>query len=497
MSAANGDAPLLQVEGVRKRYGGIQAVADGNLVVGRSEMVGLVGPNGCGKSTMLGIVSGLVKPDGGEVTFDGQPLPLGQYRKIQDRGVLLVAQELALAPQDTVWESVVLGAEPRRRGIIDRGAARRRAQEAIALLGHELPLNAAVSSLSPVERRLVTIARGAAHPHVRLLILDEPTAGLPHQDAARVIEAMKKLIAADRSLILVSHHIEDIVAACQRVTLMRDGRTYRTLKGAEVNKGGIVRLLLANAATMPLADSDERVAHKLGDNVAAVTDVHGQFLSGVSFGVRRGEVVGIAGILGSGASEVIQLLSGQTQPRSGEVRIGAAQVKPSAPHKALQSGVGFVSGDRANLVIKTMTVSEHVALPALKRLTRSRIVSRRREKKWVTDSLAELSVKGNPEAPMTSLSGGNQQRALMARWVGLPVDVLVVDQPTVGVDLAGRAQLLGVVRKLAETRGIVLAAEPDELATICDRVLCLRRGQIASELTGKDATEERILSAIA
>jgi ribose transport system ATP-binding protein len=172
-------------------------------------------------------------------------------------------------------------------------------------------------------------------------------------------------------------------------------------------------------------------------------------------------------------------------------------VTPSNPHKALRSGVGFVSGDRANLVIKTMTVSEHVALPALERLTSARLMSRRQERKWVTNSLDALSVKGTASVPMTSLSGGNQQRALMSRWVGLPVDVLVIDQPTVGVDLAGRAQLLGVIRQMADERGIVLAAEPDELAATCDRVICMRRGQIAVELRGGDITEDKILGAIA
>jgi ABC-type sugar transport system ATPase subunit len=493
---SNGSA-LLEVESVSKRYGGIQAVADGNLRVGQAEMMGLVGPNGCGKSTMLGIVSGLVRPDGGSVKFDGESLPLGQYRKIQNQGVLLVPQELALAPQDTVWESVVLGVEPRNRGVINRRRARKIATEALGVLGHELPLNAPVGELSPVQRRLVTIARGAAHPHVRLLILDEPTAGLPHEEAARVIEAMKKLIDADRSLILVSHHIEDIVSACRKVTLMRDGRTYRTLEGAEVNKDGIVRLLLASVSDIVEAPAERQVA-STGDEVASVSDVHGQYLSGVSFNVRRGEVVGVAGILGSGASEVVQMLTGQRQPTAGGIRVGATKTNPSSPHKALRSGVGFVSGDRSNLVIRSMTVSEHVALPALEKLTRYGLVSKRRERRWVEDSLQALSVKGQPSAPMTSLSGGNQQRALMSRWSGLRVDLMVVDSPTVGVDLAGRKQILEVLGGLARERdqGVVLVAEPDELAVICDRVICLRRGKIGVELEG-DITEERILGAIA
>lgn len=499
MSVTADESPLLEVKHVSKRYGGIQAVADGSLTVGAGEMVGLVGPNGCGKSTMLNMVSGLVKSDGGEILFQGKPLPSGQYQKTQAEGVLLVPQELALAPRDTVWESIVLGSEPTSGGVISRRTARKMAAESLALLGHgdEFPLNAEVDTLSPVQRRLITIARGAVHPHIRLLILDEPTAGLPHEEAVRVIAAMKNLVASDRSLILVSHHIDDIVAACSIVTLMRDGRTVRTLHGDEVNKDLIVSLLLAGAADMPTGKDLQRHTHGLGDEVVKATNVTGEFLSDVSFSVQRGEVVGLAGILGSGATEMVQMLTGQVQPTTGHLKIGKQAVTPKNPHKALRSGVGFVSGDRANLVIKTMTVSEHVALPALERLTSARLMSRRQEKAWVTKSLDSLSVKGAPSAPMTSLSGGNQQRALMSRWVGLPVDVLVVDSPTVGVDLAGRAQLLGVIRQMADERGIVLAAEPDELAATCDRVLCLRRGRIAVELRGDDISEDRILSEIA
>lgn len=492
--SATGEAPVLDVRHVQKRYGGIQAVADGNLVVGRGEMIGLVGPNGCGKSTMLNMVSGLVKPDDGELLFHGRPLPVGRYQKTQAMGVLLVPQELALAPRDKVWESVVLGVEPSTGGLLNRRRARKQAGEALALLGHEFPLDAEVGVLSPVQRRLITIARGAVHPHIRLLILDEPTAGLPHEEAARVIQAMMNLVETDRSLILVSHHIDDIVAACRKVTLMRDGRTYRTLEDEEVSKETIISLLLGGAAD--IAKGSDAHRGLLGDEVVQAVNVTGRYLSGVSFTVQRGEVVGLAGLLGAGATELVQMLTGQVQPTGGTVAVGRKAVTPSNPHKALRSGIGFVSGDRANLVIKEMTVSEHVALPALERLTVGRLMSPRRERRWVRDSLAALSVKGAPGALMTSLSGGNQQRALMSRWVGLPVDVLVIDQPTVGVDLAGRAQLLGVIRQMADERGIVLAAEPDELASTCDRVLCLRRGRIVQELTGDQVSEDGILSAI-
>ncbi len=488
--------PLLDIRGVTKRFGGIQAVAEANLRVERGEMIGLVGPNGCGKSTTLNIVAGLLNPDEGEGVFEGTPLAFGDYRETQARGILLVPQELALVPEDTVWESVVLGEEPRRAFWVDRREARNRATEALALLGHEIDPDSRVSALSPVERRLVMIARGAARPHVRLLILDEPTAGLPHDEALRVIAAMHKLMDSERGLILVSHHIEDIVAACHKVTVMRDGRTVHTLEGRDVNKDHIVGLLLGGEGKRATQQIERRAPGNEGEELASLSAVNGQYLRGFSMTARRGEVVGVAGLLGSGAGEVAEMLIGRRQPAAGEVRVGRLGIRPTAPHRALSSGVGYISGDRSSLVIKSATVSEHVALTRLGEFSHFGFVSRKAERAGVEEALAALAVKGTPEVPMTSLSGGNQQRALMARWYGTESDLLVVDQPTVGVDLAGRVALLAVLRKLADDRAVVLVAEPDDLAGACDRVLCLRRGLLQLELQGSEIDESRILDAI-
>lgn len=498
ITSATAPAPILTVRKVAKSFGGIRAVIDGNLTVARGEMLGLVGPNGCGKSTMLNVVSGLLAPDHGTVTFDGEPLPLGRYRAVQDRGIVLVPQELALAPNDTVWESIVLGSEPRRLGRINRSKAREMAHEALRLLDHELPLNALVGELTPVQTRIVMIARGIARPNTKLLILDEPTAGLPHDEAQRVLATMRRVVDSNHALILVSHHIEDLVSVCRRVTLMRDGRTTTTLSGEEVTKERIIELLLAGVAQNDISAAVDHDRPTPGEGVGSLSEVHGRELSGVDLSVRRGEVVGVAGVLGSGVTEVIEVLTGDAHPRSGAVAVSAAGRSPSSPHRALKAGVGYVSGNRSSLVIRTMSVSEHVALPALRRLAARGVVSRRREREYVTDSLQALAVIGAPEALMTSLSGGNQQRALMARWVKAEIDLLVVDQPTVGVDLAGRLQVLNLLRDFARRGcGVVVVAEPDELAAVCDRVVCLRRGVVVGELSGESLTEDHILSRIA
>lgn len=495
MTAVADTAPLLEAHGLRKSFGGVHAVTDGQLVVGRREMVGLVGPNGCGKSTTLKMIAGLLQPDGGSIVFDGEPLG-GDFRSVREQGILLVPQEIALPPEDTVWQSVVLGAEPRRWGAVRRQEARARARRALEMLGHELPLDAPVKSLTAVDRRILTIARGASQEHAKLLILDEPTAGLPPREADRVLEAMRSLVSQDRSIILVSHHVDDIVRSCRRVTVMRDGEYVTTLEDEAVTKDGIVDLLLSGAPSVSAVrhDGDEQAT---GATVGRVEDVSTGGLDGVSFTVRRGEIVGLAGLLGSGVDEALQLLTGRIRPAAGRVTVGEAEVEPKSPRMAFGNGVGFVTGDRAAVVMPTMTVGEHVALSSLRDIAVRGVVVGGRERTWVQRALDRLAVKGAAGALMTSLSGGNQQRALMSRWVAADVDLLVVDQPTVGVDMAGRAQLLSVVRQLSADCGIVLAAEPEELEAVCDRVLCFRRGRVVAELSRDEATEARILAAIA
>jgi monosaccharide-transporting ATPase len=485
--------PLLVAADLHKRFGAVQAVAGASLSIATNEVHGLVGPNGCGKSTLLGMVSGLIRPDSGTVAAEGIRLESG-YRDRQRRGIVMIPQELALAPRDTVWQSVVLGAEPGRYGLVDRRCARRRAAAAFEMLGHPIDVDLEVGSLGAAEKRLVTLARGAAWPDARLLILDEPTAGLPFDDAARVIEAMRNLLSDERAIVLVSHHIEEVVGACRRVTVMRDGRTVRVLAGAELSKDNIVDLLLAGK---PLEETGRGTAvSAAGDVLATMKDVEGRELRGLSLTVRRGEVVGIAGILGSGATEVIRMLTGQSQPLSGEVSVGSKGLRPSNPHRARHAGVGYVSGDRSSLVMPSMTVAEHVALPNLKKLSKWGFVHRRAQRRLVRWALDGLSVKGGQDDPMSALSGGNQQRALMARWLGDETELLVASDPTVGVDLAGRSQILTELRRLASTQGVVVSGEPDELSALCDRILCLRRGRLAADLRVEDATEAGILNAI-
>jgi ribose transport system ATP-binding protein len=486
---------LLEVRGLSKRYGGVQALDGAALTVRRGEMHGLIGPNGSGKSTLLSIVAGATKADAGELCFDGAELSGGHLRRVRRAGIHLVAQELTVVPGVPVWENVVLGAAPARQGFVRRRAGRRAAAAAFERLGVDVPVDQLTGTLAPVDQRLAMIAQGVAQDDARLLILDEPTAGLPAEESHRVIAAIAGLVDDRRSVLVVSHHLDELVSCCHSVTALRDGRTAAQLRGDEVSKEVLVDLLLSG---VDVADEDLQEVDRpaLGDVLVRLDEARIGPLAGLSFEARRGEIVGVAGLLGAGVDEVLDVLVGARRAQSGTVAVGADGVAPSSPHRAVRAGVGFLTGDRAQAVVPKLSVNEHVWLPPGRRLRNLGFVRRRAERRGAAGHLRTLEVKGAPEAPMRSLSGGNQQRALLARWLATDVDVLVVDRPTVGVDIAGRAALLETLRALADRRAVVISADADELATICDRVVCLRKGRKVATLEGPNLRESAILDAI-
>jgi ABC-type sugar transport system ATPase subunit len=479
---------LLEVREAHKRYGGIRALDGADLTVAEGEMHGLIGPNGSGKSTLLSIVAGAVKPDAGELRFAGEPLAGGHLRRVRRAGIHLVAQELTVVPGVPVWENVVLGAAPARSGFVRRRAGRRIAAAAFERLGVQVPVDCATGELAPVDQRLTMIAQGVAQQDARLLILDEPTAGLPAEESHRVIAAIAGLVDEHRSVLVVSHHLDELVSCCHSVTALRDGRTEAELHGDQVRKDTLVELLLSG---VDVAETETRRTEH-GEILVRLEAAAAGRVCELSFEARRGEVVGVAGLMGAGVDEVLGVLAGLRRLDSGTLAVGPAGVAPASPNRAVRAGVGFLTGDRSRAVVPKLSVSEHVYLPP----SRGLFVRRRRECRMAAEHLRALEVKGRPEAPMRSLSGGNQQRALLARWLATEVDVLVVDRPTVGVDIAGRAALLETLRSLADRRAVVISAEADELATVCDRVVCLRKGRKVATLAGAALTESAIVDAI-
>jgi monosaccharide-transporting ATPase len=486
---------LLDVRDVSKRYGGVIALKAASLSVAEGEMHGLIGPNGSGKSTLLSIIAGLKRADAGSVRFSGEELAAGNVRRVRSAGIHLVVQELTIVPGLPVWENVMLGALPRRGPFVDAGAGRRVATLAFERLGVEVDVDQPTQTLAPVQQRLVMIAAGVARRGVRLLILDEPTAGLPANESGHVMTALAGLVDERRSLLVVSHHLNELATSCHSVTALRDGQTQQVLRGDDVTKSALVRLLLSGARVAEKAA--QTVARPdAGEVLVRAVDAAAGRLRGMSFQARRGEIVGIAGRLGAGVDEVLDLLVGLRGTDSGEVTVGVEAQKPRSPHSALRAGAGFLTGDRSRAVVPGLTVRDHLYLPPIGLLTKLGFVRRRAERKVAGSLLNQQGIIGEPDAQMQSLSGGNQQRALLARWLAAEVDVLIVDRPTVGVDIAGRAGLLESLRTIASKRAIIISADSDELAAICDRVICLRKGVKVATLEGDDLTEDAIVDAI-
>ncbi|WP_051472043.1 sugar ABC transporter ATP-binding protein [Patulibacter minatonensis] len=513
-------APWLTCRGLSKRYGGVLALDGVDLDLRAGEVHGLIGPNGAGKSTLVKLLSAAVPSDAGVVTVDGQDVRLHDPADAQAQRIVLMPQEIAVVPEASVIDNITLGSEATRWGLRDPAANRRIAADALAVLDLDLDLDAQAATLSAAHQRMLMMAR-ALHRRARLLILDEPTAGLAQHEAALVTAAVRRLLDHDLSVIYVSHHLTEVAELCDRVTCIRGGRVAATIAGDEVQRERLVSLIVGAPATDQEADdaaplvtasdvpkvdgvaTDTQSATSRTGGSASPTlelvEVSGKRLRGLSLTAAPGSVLGITGLLGSGVTEAVQLLVGERRPETGTVRIDGVDVVLRSPAAALSRGVGYLAGDRTRAALTAMTIRENVSLSALQRWCgRIGLLRPASERARTAAALDVLSVQGDQERPLGALSGGNQQRALVSRLIAAEVRVLVLDEPTVGVDVGARAQLWSAVRELAVDHTVVVASsEPEELVAMCDRVVCIRHGAVSAILTDATLTEHAITSAVA
>jgi ABC-type sugar transport system ATPase subunit len=489
----------MRFRGLTKRYGGVAALTDVDLELRAGQVVGLIGPNGAGKSTLVKIIAGAVQRDEGSITLDGQEVDFASPATAQAHNLVLMPQEIALVPDQTVVENVTLGAEAGRWGIRSGRRCREETAAALAAVGLDVDLDALAGSLAAPHQRMLMMAR-AVHREARLLILDEPTAGLAENEARLVVAGVRRLLDQQLTVVYVSHHLSEVAELADRVVCVREGRVV-----ADVPKERISKKLLVNLLLDVDPDSAEQVRHtRTAHSTAArpsvqLRSVSGRRLREVSLEARAGEVLGLTGLLGSGVAELVSVIVGAQQPAAGSLEVHGRPVSLGSPAQALHRGVGYLPGDRARSAFTTLPIRENVSLPALRRwFGRLGLVRRTKERALVAGPLGVLSVTGGQELPISALSGGNQQRALVARLIAADVDVIVLDEPTVGVDIRARAQLWGAVRALAEDRTVIVASsDPEELAALCDRVVCIRHGRVAAVLEGEAISEHAITDAIA
>lgn len=483
----------VEAVGLTKRYGGVLALDRASLNVRHGEIRGLVGANGAGKSTLVKCLTGLVRPTAGLVHVDGRPLALGRPADALRNGIVSVPQEMTVAPTMTVAENLMLGHEVHSRFGRVRGRETRHAAQAVLdSLAFDIRLDEKVGQLSLLEQRLVMIARALSWKP-RLAIFDEPTATLSPVEAQRLLESIRSLASQGVSVLYVSHHLAEVEDLCDAVTVLRDGRVVAELSGAGATHRALVELLA------PVEAREAPVREVPGTRVVLeARELTGERLRGVSVRAHEGEVVGLAGLAGSGARELLLTVCGAVPFTSGSLELFARPLRPGSTSRAVAAGVGFLPGDRSLGSLAGHSIRHNVGLPALVRHARAYVVDRRAERRTVAAALERVDLRADQERPIASLSGGNQQKALVARWIASRARLLLLDDPTAGVDVATRPEIHDQIRSLAAAGAGVLLVSTDvqELADLSHRVVVFSRGTTVGELSGQDLTPGNVLAAM-
>jgi ribose transport system ATP-binding protein len=484
---------VLEVRGLVKEYPGVKALQGVDLDVREAEVHCLLGPNGAGKSTLIKCVSGVVEPTAGEIRFGGEPLPVGDPAGSLKRGVATIYQELDLVEDLTVAESIFLAHEPRRGPLLDRDRMNRESSALLARLGHDaIPPRAKIRSLRPAAQQIVSIAR-ALSGDVRLLIMDEPSAILDEGEIETLFDVVRRLTAEGVGVIYISHRLDEIRRIGHRVTVLADGRTTATGIPATTPTDELVALMVGRRVEQLYperpAGTDRVLLEARG--MRRLPDVRG-----VSLQVHAGEVLGLGGLVGSGRSELLGLIYGIEAPEEGEVFVDGEKLPPHRPAKAIAAGLGLAPEDRKSQgLVLDWSLAKNVSVSDLRRFGRG-LLSIRAERAAAREQLRALNtVPDDVDRIVRLLSGGNQQKVVLARWLLRECKVLLLDEPTRGVDVATKAELYKVIVDLAKSGlgVLVVSSELEELVGICTRILVMREGEIVAEIDGAGATEQELL----
>jgi ribose transport system ATP-binding protein len=482
-------ASLLRMEGVRKRFGATIALDGVDLAVGAGEVLGLVGENGAGKSTLMKVLSGAHPPDDGRMWFDGAPYRPAHPLEARRAGVSMIYQELSLARHLTVMENIVLGMEPMAGPFVRWKEVRARAVEALAQLGRgDIPPETPVHRLSVAEQQLVEIARAVA-VGTRVLVLDEPTSSLARDDVQRLFELVRRLKARGLGIIYISHFLEEVRALCDRFTVLRDGRSVGGGDVARVSNAQIVAMMVGRA----VEDLYPRHPRTAGEVVLEVTNVAGAPKPRqASLTLHRGEVLGIAGLVGAGRTELLRAIFGLDPVCSGRVAV-RSNAEPATPARRWAQRVGFVSEDRKTEGLAlSLSIADNITLTSLRAIVRpgAQAASSRR---WID----QLGIRcREPGQAVGDLSGGNQQKVALARILEHDVDVLLLDEPTRGIDVGAKAEIYRRIDELACAGKAVLIVSSylPELLGICDRIAVMCRGRLGPARPVAECDERQIMT---
>jgi len=474
--------PLLQLSGVSKSFSGVRVLEDVDFEVRPAEVHALVGENGAGKSTLMNVIGGVVPPDAGSMLWEGRAVFPRSPRHAQRLGIAFVHQELALAPQLSAAENIFLGRHPAAAGWVRWTEIYRRAGELLDELGHGIDPRRPVEELSLGERQLVEIARALAFD-CRLIVMDEPTAPLAESDAENLFRTIRRLRERGVSVIFISHRLKEIYQVSDRVTVLRDGRRVLTGEAAGTGVDDLVRAMVGTE----LKRSFEPESRTVGEEVLRVE-------GSIELAVRSGEIVGLAGLAGAGRTELLEWLFGAGGPRDARILVDGRPVTLRSPREAIRRGLALVPDDRKGKgLVLGASLGVNIALAAGRRRWFIRAAGERREAGRL---VGELRIKAaGLDQEVLHLSGGNQQKAVLAKWLLAGARVFLLDEPTRGIDVRSKAEIYELIRELARRGAAVLVAssESEELLRLTDRIVVMHRGRIAGELKRSEASEERIM----
>ncbi len=476
-------AVVLRMRGINKSFDRVRVLTDVDLELRAGEVHALLGGNGAGKSTLMKILQGVHQPDSGAIEVEGTALALSSPADARRHGIAMIFQEFSLVASLSVAANICLGAEPRHGGLIDHREIGRRAQAQLRELGLQLDPRIAVGRLSTAYWQLVEIAK-AISQNARILIMDEPTASLTDAEVDRLFDLIAQLKARGISIVYISHRLEEISRVADRVTILRDGRVVVTEDVHELTMEQLIEHIAGRTVGAELHARADR-ASGVGDGqpLLQVDDlVAGDMVKGVSFRVHAGEILGVVGLMGSGRSELARALCGIDRISGGEVRLRDRPLRISHPADAIAAGIALVPEDRRRQgLVLDHSVQSNMLTPLLRRLTHRGLISARRCRDVYERYARRLSIIApSPRSPAKRLSGGNQQKLVIAKWLACEPELLILDEPTAGVDVGARGEIVGMVRELAdEGKGVVLiSSELNEVLALADRILVLAEGRV-------------------
>jgi ABC-type sugar transport system ATPase subunit len=483
------------MEGVSKAFLGVSVLRDVSLSLASGEVLGIVGENGAGKSTLMKVLAGIHRPEQGAIYLENAPFAPQTPREALQAGVIVVHQELSQFPDQTVAENIFAGSLPRMPGgLIRKGELMRAAKAVLDQVGLDVSPGARIRSLPLAQRQLVEIGRALSRK-ARVIVLDEPTATLTSHEVEILFATVKRLKATGVGIIFISHHLEEVFAICDRVTVMRDGRSVETRPVAQWTEESMVQVMV----NRPIDSFFPKQDIPLGAPVLEVQGLaSGQRFANVSFAVRAGEIYGIAGLVGAGRTEVLKTIYGALPMTAGAIRIAGAAYHPHSPRRSLRSGVVLTPEDRkAEGLILPFPIKQNVALSTLNALARWGLLSSRAIQRLAKSSIERLRIRATSAGQeVRRLSGGNQQKVVLARAMSVAPKVFMLDEPTRGVDVGAKVEVYNLIGELAAKGAAVLIVSSDllELLGVCDRIGVLRAGRMVGEVERADFSQDRIMS---